>query len=88
MSIEAYFLFRSKIVGSVCFKLAHLAQSESAVYQGRGGITPTLTRTPQLSFNPNRKPQIKCAQMNIAHCSFSHRTIFTQDKETMVSGSL
>jgi len=34
-------------------------------------LTDTPTLTPQLSPNPNRKPQIKCAKMNIAHCSFS-----------------
>jgi len=31
----------------------------------------TLNLTPQLSPNPNRKPLIKCAWMNIAQCSFS-----------------
>jgi len=34
-------------------------------------LTPNLTLTPQLSANPNSKPHIKCAQMNIAQCSFS-----------------
>jgi len=34
-------------------------------------LTPTLTLTPQLSFNPNRKPHIKYVRMNIAQCSFS-----------------
>jgi len=38
-------------------------------------LTPTLTLTPQLSPNPNRKPHIKCARMNIEQCSFSLCTI-------------
>jgi len=29
-------------------------------------LTPTLTRTRQLSPKPNRKPHIKCTRMNIA----------------------
>jgi len=35
----------------------------------------TPTPNPQLSPNPNRKPYIKYARMNIVQCSFSLRNI-------------
>jgi len=42
----------------------------------------TLTLTPQLSLNPNRKLHIKCALMNIAQCSFCLRNIILPVKYT------
>jgi len=34
-------------------------------------LIPTPTLTSQISPNPIRKPQIKCARMKIAHCFFT-----------------
>jgi len=43
-------------------------------------LTPSLTLTPQLSPNPNRKPHMKYAQMNISQCFFSLcNIIFTSE---------
>jgi len=43
-------------------------------------LTPILTLPPQLSPNPNHKPHIKCARMNISQCSFSLCNIIFSDE--------